>query len=138
MSEIVHRLEVLPVSDLLVEELVHVQTTHLRFFADAEVHARDVLESVQQNARYDKRVSRNRSDSSKLLADLHTLAVDSAGSTLGTVECADGLVGEDSGEEGAHHAADAVQLEDVEAFVDVQPVVEVLQRGADYGGEEAD
>lgn len=138
MSEIVHRLEVLPVSDLLVEELVHVQTTHLRLLTDTEVHARDVLESVQQNARYDKRVSRNRGDSSKLLADLHALAVDSAGSTLGTVECADGLVGEDSREEGAHHAANAMQLEDVQAFVDVQPVVEVLKRGADDGGEEAD
>jgi hypothetical protein len=138
VRNLVHRLERLPITDLLVEELVEIQTHHLSFLTDTQVHARNVLESQQQNARHDERVSRDGGDFGKLLADLHAVAVDPAGGQGGAVEGADLLVGEDSCEEGAHHAADAVELEDVEAFVDVQPLVEVLEGSAGDGGDEAD
>lgn len=138
VRDIVHGLEILPVPNLLVEELVQVQPAHLRLFADAQVHSGGVFQREEKNARDDERVSGDGGDFGKLLADLHSVAIDSAGSHCGAVEGADGLVGEDSRQERAHHAADAVQLEDVEPLVDFQPLVQVLQRGARDGCDEAD
>ena len=138
MRNLVHGLEVLPIANLLVEELVKIQAKHLRFLTDTQMHARDVLEKEQEDARYDERVSRDGSDLRKLLADLHAVAVDTTGSQGGTVESADLLIGEDAGEERTHHATDAMELENIEAFVDVQPVVEILQGSADHSCEEPD
>lgn len=138
MSDLIHGLEPFPVTDLLVKKLIQIQAQHLRLFTDAQVHAGDVLENEQQDARHDEGVSGDGGDLSKLLADLHAVAVDSAGRFGRAVEHADGLVGEDARQERAHHAADAVQFEDVEALVDLEPFVQVLEGGADHGCQEAD
>lgn len=127
-----------PLTDLLIEELIEIETLHLSLLADTQVHVRDVLEHKQQDEAHDKRVGGYRGDFGKLLADLDAVAVDAAWVQRGTIEGRDGLVGEDAGQEGAHHAADAVQLEDVEALVHADPFVDVLAEGADDGGEEAD
>ena len=128
----------LPLAELLVEELVEIEALHLGLFADAQVHIWDVLEGVQEDAADDKRVGRDGGDFGELLADLHAVAVDAAGVETHAVEGGDGLVGEDAGEEGAHHAADAVELEDVEALVDAHPFVDVLAQGAYDSCEESD
>lgn len=127
----------LPLANLLVKELIEVETLLLCLGADAQVHVRDVLEGKQQDARHDKRVGGDCGDFGKLLADLDAVAVDAAGVEGGAVEGGDGLVGEDARQEGADHAADAVELEDVEAFVYADPFVDVLAEGAHDGGDEA-
>ena len=102
------------------------------------MHAGNVLEDEQQDARDNKRVGRDGSDLGELLANLHAVAVDTTRGGGGTIESADLLVGKDTGEERSHHAADAVQLEDIETFVDVQPVVQILKRSAGDSCEESD
>jgi hypothetical protein len=46
-------------------------------------------------------------------------------------------IGVFTGEEGTDHAADAVKLEDVHAFVYAKPLVDVLAEGADGCCQEA-
>lgn len=138
MCDLLHTLEVLPVANLLVEELIKIQAKHLRFLTDTQMHAGNVFENEQQDARDDERVSRNRSDFGELLANLHSVAVDTTGSGGGTIESADLLVGKDTSEERSHHTADAMKLEDIETFVDVQPVVEILQGSTSDRCEESD
>jgi len=138
VRDLLHTLEVLPVADLLVEELIKVQAKHLRFFTDAQVHAGNVLEDEQQDTRDNERVSRDCGNLGELLANLHAVAVDTTRSGGGTIESADLLVGKDTGEERSHHAANAVKFKDIETFVDVQPVVEILKRSAGDSCEESD
>ena len=138
VRDLSHTLKMPPVANLLVEELIEVQAEHLRFFADAQVHAGNVFEDEQQDARDNERVGRDCSDLGELLANLHAVAVDTAGSGGRPIESADLLVGKDAGEERSHHSTDTVKLEDVEAFVDVQPVVEILKRSTSDSCEEAD
>jgi hypothetical protein len=138
VCDLFHTLEVFPVANLLIEELIKIKTKHLSFFTDTQMHARNVLEDEQQDARNDEGVSRDRSDLGELLANLHAVAVDTTRSRGGTIESANLLVGKNTGEERAHHSADTVKLEDVKAFVDVQPVVEVLERSADDCCEKSD
>lgn len=128
----------LPLANLLVEELVEIETLHLGFVADAQMHEGDVLQDQEQDARYDEGVGGNGCDLGELLADLDAVAVDAARVERDAVEGADGLVGEDTGPEGAEHAADAVELEHVQPVVDADPLVDVLEQGAADGGEEAD
>lgn len=127
-----------PITDLLIEELVDIQTDHLGLLAHAQVHAGDELDNVQQDAAHDERIARNGTDLSELQADLPAIAVHGAG-RLGAeaVQRRDPGLGEDAGEEGADHAADAVQLEDVHALVDAQPLLDVLHARARGAGEEA-
>ena len=109
-----------------------------RFLTDTEVHAGNVFEDEQQDARDNERVGRDCSDLGELLANLHAVAVDTTRSGGGTIESADFLVSKDTSKEGSHHAADAVELEDVETFVDAQPVVEILEGSANDSCEESD
>src|SRR2546423_1272676 len=67
-----------PVTDLLIEELIQVQTHHLSLLGGAQVHARNVLQDQEQNARDGERVRADRSDLSELLADLNAIAIDAA------------------------------------------------------------
>lgn len=75
-----------PVADLLVEELVKIETNHLGFLADTEVHEGDVLEDVQQSAGHDEGVRGDSADFSQLLSDLNAISVDGAGVLGGAVE----------------------------------------------------
>lgn len=138
VRDLVHGLERLPVADLFVEELVEIQSQHLSFLADTQVHAGNVLEGEQQDTRHNERVGRDGGDFGELLANLHAVSVDTTGGQGGTVESADLLVGKDAGEEGSHHATNSMKLEDVKAFVDVQPVVEILEGCAGDSCDEAD
>jgi hypothetical protein len=68
-----------PVANLLiVTELVSIQTHHLGFVADAEVHARNELQAVQQDARNHERVRSNGANLGKLTTNLDTNAIHAA------------------------------------------------------------
>lgn len=127
-----------PLANLLVKELVEVETVHLGLLADAQVHAGDVLDGHEQDAADGEGVDGDCGDFGKLLAHLHAVAVDAARVQRHTVQRRHGLVGEDSSQETANHAADAVQLEHVQTFVNAQPGVDVLAQGADDGCQEPD
>lgn len=128
----------LAVADLLVEELVQVEPVHLHLLAHAQVHEGRVLEDDQQHAAHHERVRRDGADVGQLEADLDAVAVPCALGDGGSVEGGDGGVGEDACQEGADHAADAVELEDVEALVDAEPLVDILHESADGRGQEPD
>lgn len=67
-----------PVTDLLVDELVKVETDHLGLLANTEVHEGNVLQTVKQDAGDDERVRGNRQNLGDLAADLDTHAVHGA------------------------------------------------------------
>ena len=127
-----------PLPNRLVEELIQIQPQHLLLVLHPQSHPRDVLQNQQQRERDRETVPRDRADLGELLRDLDAVAVDGAGG-LGAeaVEGRDGATREDAGEEGAAHAADAVQLEDLEAVVDAQELVDVLAEIDEDGGQEA-
>lgn len=131
------RLKVGPVSNLFVEELVQIQSSHLCFFTDAQSQAGNVLEDEQQDARHHEAVGGDGTNLCQLLAYLDAVAIDSARVQRRAIEGRDGLVGEDARHEGSHHAAHRVQLEHFQPFVNVQPVVEVLQTGTHDRSQEA-
>jgi len=69
---------------------------------------------------------------------LDTDAIHGAKRVIGAhaVKVVDPGLREDTGEERADHAADTVELEDVHALIDLDPLVDVLAEGADGAGEE--
>lgn len=123
----------LPLPNLLIKELIEIESLFLSLSADPQMHVRNIFQRIKQHTRNNKRVSGNTRDLGELFSDLEAVAVDASWGEGGAVEGGDGLVGEDAGEEGAGHAAYAVEFEDVEAFVYAEPGVDVLAEGADYG-----
>ena len=139
MGDLVHVLvlEASPVAYLLVEELVQVQANHLGFLADTQAETGNVLEDEKQNAGDDKAVGGDGSNLSELLADLDAITVDSTSCQSSTIERRDGLVSEAASEERSDHAADAMELEHVQSFVDTKPLVQILKRRTDDCSQEA-
>ena len=129
-----------PVTNLLLEELIQIQPHHLHLLANPQVQEGDVLERIQQDARNHKRVTSHRADLRELVPDLDAVAVHGAEGIVRAhaVEIVDPGLGEEARQERADHAADAVELEDVHAFVDLDPFVEVVAERADGAGQEAD
>lgn len=127
-----------PIPNLLIKELVDIEPHHLRLLANAEVHAGDVLQDGKEDERNDEGISRDGANLSELFSNLYAVTVDAAGCLGDAVESGDPGLGEDTGADGADHAADAVELEDIHALVDADPFVEVGAEGADDGGDETD
>ena len=130
-------LEHRPVTNLLVMELINVETNHLSLLRDTETHAWGVLEDEEKDSRDGERVRGDGADIGELLADLDTLTVEATRGEGGTIEGGDPLLGEDAGEEAADDTADTVELEDIHALINTEPDIEVLDGGADDAGEEA-
>jgi hypothetical protein len=110
--------------------LINVQANHFNLIRYTQVHVRNILKDVEQNASDDKRVSADGSDFRELLSDLNAVSVNATGSLSRAVERRHPGLGKDSGQEGAHHTADAVKLEDIHALVDIQPFVDILHQCA--------
>ena len=88
-----------PVTNLLIEELVQVKTDHLGFLGNSQVHERNVLERIQQDAGNNERVGGNGTDLGELAADLDAHAIEGTLVDGCAVESRDPLLGEDAGEE---------------------------------------
>lgn len=103
------------------------------------MHERNILERIQQNTGHHKRVTRNGADISKLAANLDTNAVQRT-RVLGAhaIERRHPLLRKDTREEGPHHAADTVQLEDIHTLVDAEPRIHILAARAHNARQEAD
>jgi hypothetical protein len=127
-----------PVTNLLVEELVKIQTEDFSILVHTQVHEGNVLERKEEDAADNEGVGSDGSDLGKLFADLHTIAVKTTRVAGATIQRGDPLLGKDTGEERAHHATNTVELEDLHAIVDSEPLVEILERGANDRGKEAD
>ena len=127
-----------PITNLLIKKLIMIQPLRLRILTNPQVHTRDILHRKQQQAANAEAPGADGADIGQLTRNLHADAVPGTRREGRAIEGGDGGVGEDAGEERADHAAYAVEFEDVEAFVDVQPFVQVLERGAYDCGEEAD
>jgi len=72
------------------------------------------------------------------MADLNRIAVNGTRRKRSAIEHRDPFLGEDASEEGTADTANTVKTEDIQAFVHAEPFVQVLETGADDGGEEAD
>ena len=129
-----------PVTNLLVTKLVEIETHHLCLGCNTEMHAGDVLERVQQDTRDNEGVGSNGCNLSELATNLHTDAVHAAEAVVRThtIKIVDPGLAENTGEERTDHSADTVELEGIHAFVDLDPLVDVLAQRADGRGEETD
>ena len=136
VSDIRIRLEERPVANLLIEELVNVQSHHLSLLANTQMHVRSVLQNEEDDAGNHKAVRGDGRDLSELFSNLDTVAVDASCSVCRAVEHADGVVREDARQEGADDAANAVELEDLQALVDANPFVEILHASTHDCGNE--
>lgn len=102
------------------------------------MHEWNVLEDKEEDAGDDERVRRDGSYLSELAADLDTDTIQ--GTRVLGAEAVQGghpLLRKDTCEEGAHHAPNAVELEDIQTLIDTEELVETLDRRADDTSEEA-
>ena len=61
-----------PITNLLVMELINIQTDHLSLLRDTKTHARSVLEDEEEDRGNNEGVRGDGADISKLFADLDT------------------------------------------------------------------
>ena len=127
-----------PVTNLLITGLIMIQSPSLYLLTYPQMHTRDILHSEQQQTANAEAPRADGADVGQLTRDLHADAVPGSWCDSRAIQGRDGRVGEDAGQKRADDAAYAVQFEDVETFVDVKPVVEILEGGSDDSGEEAD
>lgn len=102
------------------------------------MHAGDELQNIEQRTGYGEGVGANGRDLRELLADLDAIAIDASRCRSRAVEHANPLSGEDAGHKTTDHATEPVELEDIHALVDVQPLVDVLAQRTHDGRNEAD
>lgn len=128
-----------PVTDLLFEELVKVETHHLSLFADTQVQEGNKLQSVEENARNNKGVGSNSAYLGQLVTDLDAVAVHGAEGIVWphAIEIVDPRLRKETSQERTDHAANAVQLEDIETFIDLNPPVKVVAQSANSTSEES-
>ncbi len=81
-----HVLANVPVADLLVDELVEIQSAVLGILADAEVQAWDVLHDEKKGERHGERVSRDGGDLGHLVGHLYAVAIDHASEARSAIE----------------------------------------------------
>lgn len=127
-----------PIPNLLIEKLMQIQSLLLFILTNPKFQPRNKINRIQQNTRNDEGIRRNRANLRELAAHLDADAIERAFVLRGAIERGHPLLREDAGEEGPGHAADAVELEHVHALVDADPLVDVLDGGADGAGQEAD
>lgn len=125
-------LEERPVTDFLLHELILVETTEFGVFADTKGHEwdefTDVFHDDEQTEGDREGIGGDGSDVGKLASHLHADTIDSSGCQCASVEGGNRLRGKATGQEGADHAADSVELEHIHTLVDADPVVDVLER----------
>jgi hypothetical protein len=127
-----------PVTNLLIKELIEIKTNHFSFLADTEVHARDILQDSKKYEGNDERVGRDSSNLSELFSHLNTVSIDTAWCLSNTIKGRDPGLGEDAGADGTDHTADTVELEDIHALIDTNPLIKIGAESTDDGGDEAD
>ena len=114
VSSMVFLLEKRPLTNSLVEELIHIDTDVLNIVLDTQVQTRRILESHQHDDTQRETPGEDSTDLSKLSADLNAVSVDGAGGEgWNAVESRHPVGSEDTGEESTDHAADAVELENL-------------------------
>lgn len=121
-----------PVADFLLHELILVETTKFRLFADTKGHERnefaEVFHDDEQTEGDGEGIGGDGGDVGKLASHLDSDTIDGAGGQSASVEGGNGFRGKATGQEGADHAADSVELEHIHTLVDADPVVDVLER----------
>ena len=127
-----------PVTNLLIEELIHIQADHFCLLSHPQMHERNEFEGVEQDASDDERVRRDGANLSQLTTNLYTNAVHSTLVHGCSIQRRNPSLGEDARKEGSDHATNTVKLEDIHALVDAQPLVDVLAQRADSACDEAD
>jgi hypothetical protein len=104
------------------------------------MHARNELQDVQENTRDDERVRGDGDNLSQLATDLHTYTIHASEAVIRThtIEVVDPGLAENTSEEGANHATDSVELEDIHALVDLDPLIDILAKRANRSSEKTD
>ena len=129
----------IPIANLRLDEQGRIQTGLLGLLGDAQTHPPgQELEGREQDEGEDEAVGGNGGDLGELLADLDTVPVDTARLIGHAVEHGFRGRGEDARHEGSDHAANSVEFEDIEPFVDAYPPVDVPAQRADDRGDEPD
>lgn len=121
-----------PVANLLLIELIKVKTHYLSLFADTEMQEGNEFQSIEKDAGYDEGVGSNSADLGQLISDLDAVAIHGTEGVVGShaVEIVDPRLREETGEERTDHAANAVQLEDVQTLIDLDPLIDVVAQSA--------
>lgn len=128
----------LPLPNLLIEELIKIQSPNLSVLTDPEPKSRDILQHQKHHATDAKTVPSDGANLRQLVRDLDSIPIDRAGVPARAVKGTDGLVCEDASQEAADDTTDAVQLEDFQPVVDAEEDVDVFAESADDGGHEPD